>query len=75
MIGGTGMRAKTLLVLLGATALVAYYAGRQSHSVAQPPPAVTKAVASRPLHHPPLPRPRPQMRTDTPPVSIVRTRD
>lgn len=75
MISGTGMRAKTLLVLLGATALVAYYAGRQSNSVAEPPPAAPKAVVSRPLHHPPLPRPRPQMRADPLPVSIVRTRD
>ena len=75
MLTGAGMRIKTLLVLLGATALVAYYAGRQSNAVAQPPPAATKAVVSRPSHHPPLPRPRPQMRADPLPVSIVRTRD
>jgi hypothetical protein len=74
MISGTGMRAKTLLVLLGATALVAYYVGLHSNPVVQQPP-VTKAAASRPLHHPPLPRPRPRARTDPSPVSIARTRD
>jgi hypothetical protein len=75
MIGGTGMRVKTLLVLLGVTALVAYYVGLHSNPVAQQPPAVTKAAGSRPLHRPPLPRPRPHLRTDTLPVSMVRTRD
>jgi hypothetical protein len=75
MISGTGMRAKTLLVLLGATALVAYYIGRHSIPVVQQPPAVAKAAASRPLHPPPLPRPRPHVRTDPLPVSMVRTRD
>ena len=75
MVSGTSMRAKTLLVLLGATALGAYFVGRHSNLVAQPQPAVTKAVASRPLSHPPLPRPRPQARKDPPPVSIARSRD
>ena len=75
MISGTGMRAKTLLVLLGATAVGAYCVGRYSNPVAQPQLAVAKAVASRPLHHPPLPRPRPQARTDPSPVSFARSRD
>lgn len=75
MISGASMRVKTLLVLLGATALCAYYVGLQSNSVAQQPPVITKAAASRPLHHPPLPRPRPQMRPDPSPVSVARTRD
>jgi hypothetical protein len=69
------MRIKTLLVLMGATALGSFYIGRHSHPVAQPPPPVTKAVASRPLHQPPLPRPRPQARTDPSPVSFARSRD
>ena len=75
MVSGTGMRARTLLVLLGATALGAYYVGRHSDPAAQQQPAMTKTVASRPLAHPPLPRPRPQARTDPSPVSIARSRD
>jgi hypothetical protein len=75
MLRGAGMRIKTLLVLLGATALGAYHVGRHGNPVAQPPLPVAKAVAARPLYHPPLPRPRPQVRTDPSPVSIARSRD
>jgi len=69
------MRAKTLLVLLGATALGAYYAGRHGSPAAQPQPSVTKAVASHPVPHLPLPRPRPQARTNPSPVASARSRD
>jgi hypothetical protein len=62
------MRAKALLVLLGATALGAYYVGRHSSpvnnaavaAVAQPQPPVAKPVAFAAPISPPLPRPRPK---------------